>query len=189
MLKIIKDPREPHVKILKILQKYNQLVKDPTLQQINVIHSLLGALRNFCVAVGTRDELLKHDVISIVLPYIKSDTLDVKCKALSIIRLLIKGCTDKTGLDLLFEKNTLEILEILANNPTEHAGIMGETSRLLCYMPIAAKTEKRIKEFCTFKIISIIVGQLKSEYLIMLNEALLALNVLVTIDYSNLNIL
>ena len=184
VLKIIKDPREPHAKILNILQRYNQLDKDPSLQQINVIHSLLGAVRNFCVAVGTRDELLKHNVIAVVLPFVKSDTLDVKCKALSIIRLLIKACTDKTGLPLIFEEKTLELLETLANNPSEHMGVTGETSRLICYMPIAAKTEQRIKEFCRFKMIGTIANQLKSEYLIMLNEALLALNVLVTIDYS-----
>jgi hypothetical protein len=186
VLKILKDPREPHVKLLSILNKYNNLEKDPTLSQINVIHSLLGALRNFCVAVNTRDEILKHEVISIVLPFLKSDTLDVKFKALSIIRLLVKSSTDKTGLDLVFNDKTLGILEDLSENPSEHAGIMGETSRLICYMPVAAKTEIRIKNFCKFQLIKMITTQLKSEHLIMLNEALLALNVLVAIDYSKI---
>jgi hypothetical protein len=141
-------------------------------------------LRNFCVAVNTRDELLKHEIISIVIPFFKSDTLDIKFKALTIIRLLIKSCTDKTGLDLIFDDKTLEILEQLIANPSHHAGIMGEASRLISYMPIAAKNEMRIKSFCKFELIKSITNQLKSDHLIMLNEALLALNVLVAIDYS-----
>lgn len=169
--------------MLKLLDKYH-LEKDHTLSQINVIHSLLGALRNFCVAVNTRDELLKHEIISIVIPFFKSDTLDIKFKALTIIRLLVKSCTDKTGLDLIFDDKTLDILEKLVENPSQHAGIMGEASRLICYMPIAAKNEMRIKSFCKFELIKSITNQLKSDHLIMLNEALLALNVLVAIDYS-----
>jgi hypothetical protein len=184
VLKIIKDAREPHVKILNILSQYNRLETDPTLQQINVTHSLLGALRNFCVAKSAQEDILKHDCIRIVLPYLSNETLDIKCKALSIFRLLIKNCTEKTGLDLVFDAKTLEILQLLAETPSQHMGVNGEASRLICYMPIAAKTEKRVKDFCRFKLISMITNQLKSEYLIMLNEALLALNVLVTIDYS-----
>ena len=169
---------------MNILDKYNNtLEKPPTLQQANVIHSLLGAMRNFCVAVKTRDELLKHDILRIVSTYLKSDTLDIKWKALSILRLIIKSSTEKNGLDILFEDKTLGILEALVENPSDHMGIMGETSRLICYMPIAAKNEARIKSFCRFKLIKMISLQLKSEHLIMLNEALLALNVLVAIDY------
>lgn len=84
----------------------------------------------------------------------------------------------------MFESKSLELVESVANNTYEHMGIVGESSRLVCYLPVAAKTEARIKEFCKFKLIGVVCKQLKTEHLIMLNEALLALNVLITIDYS-----
>lgn len=135
-----------------------------------------------------RNDLLKHNLIETVLPFCNYDNLEVKSKALSIIRLMVKNCNQTNGLDLIFEKKSFEIIERIATNPGDHPIIVGESSRLVCYLPIAAKSEINIEKICQHKFIPIICNQLSSEHLIMLNEALLALNVIVTISYSNLQL-
>jgi hypothetical protein len=54
---MVKDPREPHAKLVKLVRFYcdketnNTVSNRPNLlNRINVIHSLMGAIRNFCVA-------------------------------------------------------------------------------------------------------------------------------------------
>lgn len=118
-----------------------------------------------------------------MLPYCSYENLEVKSKALSIIRIMVRNCAASTGLDLIFDKKQLEQFEKIANNPEDHPTLMGESSRLSCYLPIAAKSETNIEKFCQFKFIPIVCNQLGSEHAIMINEALLALNVLVTINY------
>ena len=112
------------------------------------------------------------------------ENLEVKWKAVSIIRLLVKSCTEKTGLGLIFNDEVLLKIETIANNTQEHPGLAGESSRLCCYLPIAAKSEKNLEKYCKFKFISVVCNQIASEHFIMLNEALLAINVLITINYS-----
>lgn len=182
--KILLDSRQPHVKILNLLKSYHA-VTNQTLQHINLIHSFLGALRNFCVSVSHRTDILKYDLISIISPFISYENLEVKAKALSIIRLLVKNCTDKTGLDIIFSDSNLETIEKIALDVSiEHFTVIGESNRLICYLPIAAKFERNIIKLSKFQFVGIIVKQFKSEHFIMLNEGLLALNVLITINYG-----
>ncbi len=122
-------------------------------------------------------------MIELALKYLEYDNLEVKFKALGIIRLLIKSCNENNGLQLIFQDSALERIEKLALNPQDHPGIAGESSRLACYLPLAAKSETNILKFCSFSMAGVISLQLKSEHLIMVNEALLAVNVLVTIGY------
>jgi hypothetical protein len=136
--------------------------------------------------VNTREDLLKTNIIEVALKYLDFDNLEVKFKALGIIRLLAKSCNETNGLQLVFEDSSLESIERLALNPQDHPGIAGESSRLACYLPLAAKSEKNILKFCSFSMTGVISLQLKSEHLIMVNEALLAINVLITIGYRKL---
>ena len=118
--------------------------------------------------------------------YLAFNNLEVKFKALSIIRLLVKNCNEKNGLLVIFEESSLHEIEKIALNPQDHPGLVGESSRLVCYLPLAAKSEKNVARFCNYKMVGVISAQLKSEHLIMINEALMALNVLVAINYSKL---
>jgi hypothetical protein len=127
--------------------------------------------------------LLKTNIIELALKYLQYDNLEVKFKALGIIRLLVRNCTEQTGLQLLFEDSALATIESLAFNPHEHPGIAGESSRLACYLPLAAKSEKNLLKFCARNMIPVISLQLKCSHFIMVNEALLAINVMITINY------
>ncbi len=100
---------------------------------------------------------------------------------------MVKSCTEKTGLDLIFSDKILESLELIAGEEASdaHKIVVGEVSRLISYLPISAKSEQNVTKLAGRKIFSsVIVDQLKSEYPIMLNEALLALNVLVNLSYG-----
>ncbi len=133
--------------------------------------------------MSTREEILSHNVIETVLNFLAYENLEVKFKALGIIRLLIKNCTEKNGLALIFENEFLERIEKIAKNPQDHPGVAGESSRLVCYLPLAAKSEKNILKFLNFQMLSVICDQVNNEHFIMINEALLALNVLITVNY------
>lgn len=56
---MIKHEQKPHVKIINLLKNYSNLGSVATLQQINVSHSLLATLRNFCIA----GKILKKNII------------------------------------------------------------------------------------------------------------------------------
>ena len=146
----------------------------------------MGSLRNFCVSPSFRTDLLKHPVIETVLPFVAYENLEVKAKALSIIRLLVKSCTEKTDLDLIYSEAALGDLEAITSGTCDHPTLVGESTRLICYLPIAARSENNVKKLSKFKFIEVIVNQLKSDHFIMVNEALLALNVLFTINFGNL---
>lgn len=129
--------------------------------------------------------MLKHEIIEVVVEFLDYENLEVLWKTLAIVRLLVKQCSDKNGLSLIFSNEILEKIEMVAKNPQDHPGVAGESSRLCCYLPIAAKSEKNLDQFCRFNLIPIICKQTVSDHQIMVNEAILALNVLASIAYSN----
>jgi hypothetical protein len=193
----LKDERKPHVAMITLLNHYNSVKQtnqneEYQVSEVNAIHSLLGALRNFCVAIKTRSYLLESplNVIDCAFSFIDAQNLEIRYKSLSIIRLLAKSCTTTSnGLTSLFnEMNLKKLFDIVKSSIIleMHKGVWGETSRLVCYLPIAAKSEANIRKLAQFNdnFIKTICEQLKSDHFIMINEALLALNVLIAIDYS-----
>ena len=49
-MEVVGHKKQPHVKIINLLKVYNKLGDKATLQQINISHSLLSTLKNFCIA-------------------------------------------------------------------------------------------------------------------------------------------
>ena len=163
----------------QVINKFLYLKK--TIKKKNKINIIKKKIANY------KKEVLKRDVIRVSLDYLsRTNNLEIKAKTLSIIRLLVKYCSEQTGLDLIFEEKSLDQIENAARNTFDHPIIAGESSRLVCYLPIAAKNEKRVEKMLKFKLVDIICNQLKSDHFIMVNEAVLALNLLVTVNYSKL---
>ncbi len=70
----------------------------------------------------------------------------------------------------------------------DHAGVKGELSRLICYLLfLSIKYPKLnlIENLTKLNAFDIIIDQLKSEHSIMVNEALLSLNICVNFSYRN----
>ena len=89
----------------------------------------------------------------------------------------------------LLELSKEDILQSFVHTcaTVEHAGVKGELSRLLCYlMLISIKYPKLslIENLTKFNAFDIIVNQLKSEHAIMINEALLSLNICANFSYG-----
>jgi hypothetical protein len=73
----------------------------------------------------------------------------------------------------------------------DHAGVKGESSRLLCYLVLVSIKYPKlslIENLTKLNAFDIVVGQLKSEHAIMVNEALLSLNICANFSYSELSI-
>ena len=209
---MIRDPRKPHLQLLGILEQsvscvdasaaaQSPLTSAPTQQQqqaANTVHSVLGALRNFCVSATVRTELLascEKRLVATAMRYVRHSNMDVKAKALSVLRLLVRSCSDKSGgaLDDVFSSSAdgdfLATLEQVLDTKAcvEHPSVAGESSRLVCYLPVAAKSEKRMRLLGTghVRLVHAVCSQLASEHWVMVNEALLALNVLTVVDYAS----
>ena len=83
-----------------------------------------------------------------------------------------------------------EILQnfIQTRSSSDHAGVKGELSRLICYLLfLSIKYPKLslIENLTKLNAFDIIIDQLKSEHSIMVNEALLSLNICVNFSYRN----
>jgi hypothetical protein len=153
---------------------------------------VLGALRNFCVSATVRHELLgscEKRLVSIAARYVHHANMEVKAKALSILRLIVRSCSDKSGaLDVVYDAAFLAYVEQTLNAKTcmEHPSVAGELTRFVCYLPVAAKNEQRMRAFCSHaRLTQAVCAQLACEHWVMVNEAVLALNVLTTIDYAS----
>lgn len=190
---LLKHKLDPLQKLANILSTYSKLAKTATLQQVNVSHSLLGSLRNFCVCQTAREQVLSIEphVVDLAVQFIvNSENYEVLFKALSIVRFLIRSCQIRNGLEAVFAETTLRRFEELSLSTAaeHHAGVRNELSRLVCLLPLAgasrAESKHLFDRLSKFKIVKIICGQLASEHLVMLNEALIAVNILITIDYS-----
>lgn len=194
---LMRHNSEPHKKLANILLSYSNLAKSATMQQINVAHSLLGSLRNFCVCQSGRETMLSIEprVIDIAMRFIvDSENYEILFKSLSIVRFLVRSCTLANGLETIFAETSLRRFEELSTTSLSvehHAGVRNELSRLVCLLPLAgasrAEHKRLFDRLAQFKIVQIICGQLSSEHFIMLNEALIAVNVLVAVDYRKIS--
>lgn len=195
VMDLIKHESEPHKKLIQLLSTYASSAKTATLQQTNVSHSLLGSVRNFCVCQSAREPLVSIEprIVDIAVRFVvDSENYEILFKSLSILRFLIRTCSVRTGLEAVFADETLRRFEHIHATVEHHAGVRNELSRLLCLMPLASASRAENKHLFDRlgqhkTIVDIICNQLSSEHFIMLNEALIAINILVTVDYSKLN--
>lgn len=49
-MEVVGHSKQPHIKIINLLKVYSKFGNKATLQQINISHSLLSTLKNFCIA-------------------------------------------------------------------------------------------------------------------------------------------
>lgn len=189
-MELMKHKSSPHKKLLSLLSNYSKSCKTATLQEINVTHSLLGSLRNFCVCQSSRDELVESaELLPVVSTFlVDSDNYEIIMKCLTVLRFLIRTAARRGDIKSVYDEACLSRLDEITSIE-QHVGVKNELSRLVCQLPLAAATKTEFKPLFDrlagySKLVELVVNQLASEHLIMINEALLALNVIVTVDYS-----
>lgn len=188
VMNLMNRKSEPHKKLLDLLSRYSQTVNTATMQHINVMHSLLGSLRNFCVCQAARNILADDDLtIPVVCKFLlDSDNYEILFKCACIIRFLVRTASAKASrrIEPILDEACLKRIDDLSCVET-HVGVANEISRLVCQLPLAtASNRKLFDRLASFNFAKIVCKQLASEHLIMINEALLAVNALATIDYS-----
>lgn len=155
-------------------------------------HSLLGSLRNFCVCQSARETLLDSTIqprlLDTVMRFVlDSENFEVLFKAVSVVRFMVRVCAAHNEVEPVFAVASLRrIEELCAVQP--HAGVRNECSRLVCLLPLAAAGRAENKHLFDrladgLKLVHVMCDQMASEHFIMINEALLALSVLITVDY------
>ncbi len=111
---LLNNSNKPHSNILKLLKFNSHKSEDgeEKFEKINLVHSLLGALRNFCIPskcffkcymaqilniywlfqqVSYRAQLIEDETMNTVLPFLYWKNLEIKYKAIGIVRLLIRN--------------------------------------------------------------------------------------------------
>uniref|UniRef100_W5N4T8 Rap1 GTPase-GDP dissociation stimulator 1 n=1 Tax=Lepisosteus oculatus TaxID=7918 RepID=W5N4T8_LEPOC len=96
---------------------------------VTVQHAALSALRNLAIPVVNKSKMLSAGVSDVVLKFLKSEMPPVQFKLLGTLRMLID--TQAEAADQL--GNNVKLVERLVEwcEAKDHAGVMGESNRLL----------------------------------------------------------
>ncbi|XP_068088321.1 rap1 GTPase-GDP dissociation stimulator 1 isoform X5 [Hyperolius riggenbachi] len=143
---------------------------------VTVQHAALSALRNLAIPVVNKAKMLSAGVAEEVLKFLKSEMPPVQFKLLGTLRMLIDAqaeAADQLG------KNT-ELVERLVEwcEAKDHAGVMGESNRLLSALIRHSKSKDVIRTIVESGGIKHLVTMATSEHVIMQNEALVALGLI-----------
>ncbi|KAM5191841.1 rap1 GTPase-GDP dissociation stimulator 1 isoform 2-T2 [Mantella aurantiaca] len=150
---------------------------------VTVQHAALSALRNLAIPVVNKAKMLSAGVAEEVLKFLKSEMPPVQFKLLGTLRMLIDAqaeAADQLG------KNT-ELVERLVEwcEAKDHAGVMGESNRLLSALIRHSKSKDVIRTIVESGGIKHLVTMATSEHVIMQNEALVALGLIAALELQS----
>ena len=160
-----------------ITEKLLVLLKQP-FEKVNVTlqHAVFSALRNMAIPVLNKTVMLKSDVIHCVIPYAKSDMSPVQFKLLGLLRMLVDGqeaAAVQLGTDTEFVSRLVVFCAV-----DDHAGVKGEACRLLAWLIKHSRSTEVMKTVIQSKGIPHLITMATSEYVLMQNEALVALSLI-----------
>ncbi|XP_058151185.1 rap1 GTPase-GDP dissociation stimulator 1 isoform X7 [Dasypus novemcinctus] len=139
---------------------------------VTVQHAALSALRNLAIPVINKAKMLSSGVTETVLKFLKSEMPPVQFKLLGTLRMLIDAqeAAEQLGKNVKLVERLVEWCEA-----KDHAGVMGESNRLLSALIRHSKSKDVIKTIVQSGGIKHLVTMATSEHVIMQNEALVAL--------------
>ncbi|XP_052665361.1 rap1 GTPase-GDP dissociation stimulator 1-like [Harpia harpyja] len=146
----------------------------------SVQHAAPGALRNLAIAVVNKAKMLQDGVAEAVLKCLRSEMPPVQFKLLGTLRMLIDeqaGAAEQLGKNVKRVARLVEWCEA-----KDHAGVMGESSRLLSALRRHSKSEDVIRTIVQSGGIKHLVTVATSEHVIMQNEALVALALIAALE-------
>ncbi|KAA0723809.1 Rap1 GTPase-GDP dissociation stimulator 1-A [Triplophysa tibetana] len=173
---------------------------------VTVQHAALSALRNLAIPVVNKSKMLSAGVSDVVLKFLKSEMPPVQFKLLGTLRMLIdtqsiysQPTFQKTNFPYVVYVQTCvfvaaDAAEQLGTNPKlverlvewceakDHAGVMGESNRLLSALIRHSKSKDVVRTVTQGGGVKHLVTMATSEHMIMQNEALVALGVIAALD-------
>uniref|UniRef100_A0A8C5A439 Rap1 GTPase-GDP dissociation stimulator 1 n=1 Tax=Gadus morhua TaxID=8049 RepID=A0A8C5A439_GADMO len=147
---------------------------------VTVQHAALSALRNLAIPVVNKAKMLSAGVADVVLKFLQSEMPPVQFKLLGTLRMLID--TQAEAAEQLGTNDKL--LERLVEwcEAKDHAGVMGESNRLLSALIRHSKSKAVVKVVIEGGGVKHLVTMATSEHMIMQNEALVALGLIAALD-------
>ncbi|XP_063520631.1 rap1 GTPase-GDP dissociation stimulator 1 isoform X9 [Pongo pygmaeus] len=146
---------------------------------VTVQHAALSALRNLAIPVINKAKMLSAGVTEAVLKFLKSEMPPVQFKLLGTLRMLIDAqeAAEQLGKNVKLVERLVEWCEA-----KDHAGVMGESNRLLSALIRHSKSKDVIKAIVQSGGIKHLVTMATSEHVIMQNEALVALALIAALE-------
>ncbi|KAM4051110.1 rap1 GTPase-GDP dissociation stimulator 1 isoform 2-T2 [Anomaloglossus baeobatrachus] len=150
---------------------------------VTVQHAALSALRNLAIPVVNKAKMLSAGVAEEVLKFLKSEMPPVQFKLLGTLRMLIDAQAEAAE---QLGKNT-KLVERLVEwcEAKDHAGVMGESNRLLSALIRHSKSKDVIRTIVESGGIKHLVTMATSEHVIMQNEALVALGLIAALELQS----
>ncbi|XP_051754719.1 rap1 GTPase-GDP dissociation stimulator 1 isoform X3 [Ctenopharyngodon idella] len=163
--------------VQKLLELLDRHVEEGN---VTVQHAALSALRNLAIPVVNKSKMLMAGVSDVVLKFLKSEMPPVQFKLLGTLRMLIDTQADaaeQLGTNAKLVKRLVEWCEA-----KDHAGVMGESNRLLSALIRHSKSKDVVRTVIQGAGVKHLVTMATSEHMIMQNEALVALGLIAALD-------
>ncbi|GFV99066.1 rap1 GTPase-GDP dissociation stimulator 1-B [Trichonephila clavipes] len=143
---------------------------------IRMQHAVLSALRNLAIPAQNKSAMVKLGVVPILIDMMYVETFPVVFKLLGTVRMLIdkqEEVAKTVGENFDFVKRTVSWCCV-----EEHPGVKGEATRLLAWLAKNSKTPSVMKNLVKADALPPIISMMKSEHIVMQNEALIALSLI-----------
>uniref|UniRef100_A0A6I8RZ35 RAP1, GTP-GDP dissociation stimulator 1 n=1 Tax=Xenopus tropicalis TaxID=8364 RepID=A0A6I8RZ35_XENTR len=163
--------------VQKLLDLLDRHVEDGN---VTVQHAALSALRNLAIPVVNKAKMLSAGVAEEVLKFLRSEMPPVQFKLLGTLRMLIDAqaeAADQLGKNEKLVERLVEWCEA-----KDHAGVMGESNRLLSALIRHSKSKDVIRTIVQSGGVKHLVTMATSEHVIMQNEALVALGLIAALE-------
>ncbi|XP_063280505.1 rap1 GTPase-GDP dissociation stimulator 1-like isoform X10 [Prinia subflava] len=163
--------------VQKLMDLLDRHVEDGN---VTVQHAALSALRNLAIPVVNKAKMLSAGVAEAVLKFLRSEMPPVQFKLLGTLRMLIDAqaeAAEHLGKNVKLVERLVEWCET-----KDHAGVMGESNRLLSALIRHSKSKDVIRTIVQSGGIKHLVTMATSEHVIMQNEALVALALIAALD-------
>ncbi|XP_060791455.1 rap1 GTPase-GDP dissociation stimulator 1 isoform X3 [Neoarius graeffei] len=150
---------------------------------VTVQHAALSALRNLAIPVVNKSKMLSAGVSDVVLKFLQSEMPPVQFKLLGTLRMLIDTQADaaeQLGTNRKLVERLVEWCEA-----KDHAGVMGESNRLLSALIRHSKSKEVVRTVIQCGGVKHLVTMATSEHMIMQNEALVALGLIAALDLDS----
>ncbi|KAM8747752.1 rap1 GTPase-GDP dissociation stimulator 1 isoform 1-T1 [Acanthopagrus schlegelii] len=163
--------------VQKLLELLDRHVEEGN---VTVQHAALSALRNLAIPVVNKSKMLSAGVADVVLKFLQSEMPPVQFKLLGTLRMLIDTqaeAADQLGTNGKLVERLVEWCEA-----KDHAGVMGESNRLLSALIRHSKSKEVVRTVIQGGGVKHLVTMATSEHMIMQNEALVALGLIAGLD-------
>ncbi|XP_075785754.1 rap1 GTPase-GDP dissociation stimulator 1 isoform X5 [Pelodiscus sinensis] len=163
--------------VQKLMDLLDRHVEDGN---VTVQHAALSALRNLAIPVVNKSKMLSAGVAEAVLKFLRSEMPPVQFKLLGTLRMLIDAqaeAAEQLGKNVKLVERLVEWCEA-----KDHAGVMGESNRLLSALIRHSKSKDVIRTIVQSGGIKHLATMATSEHVIMQNEALVALALIAALE-------